>query len=277
MSASLYADKVGAEICSPYFDASGVLHVLSQATGDVLAVGPSSEVTVAFNAGGQPSGAALSPGSGALYLADLAHSAVLSVDDLPSGKQSVVVRVYEDKAFKGPNSLAFDNADNLYFTDSGALGETGLHAPRGSLYYISNGIGGQMLRPLALECLAHPCGVAVSPDGRAVYVAEMMLNRVLRFVQRPTGVFHCSVFAQLSGGVGPSALACDSSGALYIGHYELAETGARGRITVLGADGRQLSEISVPAPEITGLCLTPDQRALVITEASSGSVYSVNI
>ena len=36
--ASLYAERVGAEICSPFVDAAGVLHVVSQATGDVLAI-----------------------------------------------------------------------------------------------------------------------------------------------------------------------------------------------------------------------------------------------
>ena len=52
------------------------------------------------------------------------------------------------------------------------------------------------------------------------YVAEMMTNRVLRFFQQPSGVYHASVFYQLSGGVGPSSLAIDSQGNLYIGHYD---------------------------------------------------------
>ena len=53
------------------------------------------------------------------------------------------------------------------------------------------------------------------------YVAEMMANRVLRFFQKPTGVYHGSVFYQLSGGVGPSALACDSDGTLYVASYDV--------------------------------------------------------
>lgn len=53
------------------------------------------------------------------------------------------------------------------------------------------------------------------------YVAETMMNRVLRFFQQPEGVFHGSVFCQLSGGVGPIALAFDTTkGNLYIGCYD---------------------------------------------------------
>jgi sugar lactone lactonase YvrE len=61
---------------------------------------------------------------------------------------------------------------------------------------------GRLLQPLALQCLAHPSGLAVSPDEKAVYVCETMANRVLRFVQKPAGVFHFSVFHQFSGGLG---------------------------------------------------------------------------
>lgn len=53
------------------------------------------------------------------------------------------------------------------------------------------------------------------------YVAEMMNNRILRFFEKPEGVFHGSVFYQFSGGVGPSSVTCDSAGTIYIGHYDV--------------------------------------------------------
>ena len=51
-----------------------------------------------------------------------------------------------------------------------------------------------------------------------------MANRVLRFFQQPAGVYHASVFHQFSGGVGPSSLAIDSNGNLYVGQYEVRGT-----------------------------------------------------
>ncbi|CAE7896422.1 unnamed protein product, partial [Symbiodinium sp. KB8] len=64
---------------------------------------------------------------------------------------------------------------------------------------ISGSQGTQILRPIALDCLAHPSSVAPSKDGSVVYVAEMLKNRVLRFIQKPKGVYISSVFIQLSG------------------------------------------------------------------------------
>ena len=37
--------------------------------------------------------------------------------------------------------------------------------------------------------MAHPSGVAVSADGKEVYVAETMANRIVRFVKQKNGVF----------------------------------------------------------------------------------------
>ena len=79
-------------------------------------------------------------------------------------------------------------------------GGTTLASPKGSVFCISP--DGRLLQPLALQCLAHPSGLAVSPDEQALYVCETMANRVLRFVQKPAGVFHFSVFYQFSGGLG---------------------------------------------------------------------------
>jgi hypothetical protein len=54
---------------------------------------------------------------------------------------------------------------DVYFTDSGPMGETGLHSPKGSLYLISSGPSGQVLQAISHENLAGPTGVAVTSDG----------------------------------------------------------------------------------------------------------------
>ena len=69
---------------------------------------------------------------------------------------------------QGPSSLAFDGEGSLYFTDSGPLGESTLQSPLGSCYVISGPAQGQILRPLARSCLAHPSGIAVTPSGDAM-------------------------------------------------------------------------------------------------------------
>lgn len=141
----------------------------------------------------------------------------------------------------------------MYFTDSGMFGDTGLHSAKGSLYRIVNTPSDQILLPIAYETLAFPWGVAASPDGRFLYVAETMKNRVLRYFQRPSGAYHGSVFLQLAGRVGPSALACDQQGSLYVAHYDVAGSTREGIVHVVSRTGEVTSTITVPGPEITGL------------------------
>jgi hypothetical protein len=49
-----------------------------------------------------------------------------------------------------------------------------------------------------------------------------MSNRIIRYFQKPEGVYHGSVFYQLSGSVGPSAIACDKKGNIYVAQYEVS-------------------------------------------------------
>jgi hypothetical protein len=61
----------------------------------------------------------------------------------------------------------------------------------------------------------------VDPSTAPLYVVEMLTNRVLRFVQKPKGVYHGSVFYQFSGGVGPSGIAVDVAGNVYVSRFEV--------------------------------------------------------
>ena len=95
--------------------------------------------------------------------------------------------------------------NSLFFTDSGPLGESNIENPEGSIFAIDLGVS--MLKPIIYGKLAHPCGVALSPNEDVLYVAETLANRVLRVVIHSSGVFHTSVFHQFSGRLGPTAIA----------------------------------------------------------------------
>merc|ERR1711869_84563 len=104
-------------------------------------------------------------------------------------------------------------------------------------------------------------GIALSADGNCLYVAETCKNRVLRYARRPTNVWHVSVFHQLSGRFGPTALCCAQNGDVYIAHYDFdfGDNSENGRILVVDSEGEVTLIMSVPGPEITGMCLTPDE------------------
>lgn len=272
MRASLFLSAIGNDISSPFFDKSGNLHAVFHNSGDIISISSSTgQVETIHNTMGQPSGCSFDS-DGVLYVADFAHGAVLAIQN--EGNQDSIVSVYEDKPLKGPNSIVCSSG-SIYFTDSGPMGETGLHSAIGSLFCISNSPSGQILKPLSLNNLAYPSGIVASSDGNFVYVAEMMMNRILRFFQRPEGVYHGSVFYQLSGGVGPSSLAIDKAGSIYIGQYDTKESSGDGRVYVVSKQGQLISTISVPGPEISGLAIRGSH--LYITEKSSGSIYRADI
>lgn len=171
--------------------------------------------------------------------------------------------------------MVFDSQGQMYFTDPGPFGETGLLSPKGSCFVVTSPAHERILRPLALEALAYPTGLAVSPSETAVYVCEQAANRVLRFVQKPSGVFQPTVFFQFAGRMGPSSIVCDHGrgGLLYVARPEVADLSEKGIITVLSPEGELLRDLEVPGPDVASLALSPDGRYLFFSDATNNKVY----
>lgn len=277
------ASGLGEAVCSPFVDGDGGINVVDSSTGDIVRIDlASGQSAVITNSGGAPLGAAVNL-DGDMFIADMGHAAVLTASAGLS--PSVYCDKYEGTMFKGPNTVAFDASGTMFFTDSGPFGETSIESPKGSVYAITAPTNGQRetLKPLASQCLAHPCGVAAAPDGSFIYVCEMMQNRILRFFQRPTGVFHCSVFATLSGGVGPSAVAVAPDGRLFVTVFDVDQSTV-GRVVVLSPQGNIVEEIMVTAgdgssatSELTGITLSADKSKLYVTDGASGTLFGISI
>jgi sugar lactone lactonase YvrE len=259
----------GGAPCGLAVDHTNALHVCDLAHAAVLLL--KDEVAVASGSAAAAGGGG-KPGSGGGAHAHAHHNHHGS-----AGAPVVVVNEYEGKSLRGPNSACFDSAGQLFFTDSGPLGETGLLERKGSVFVVTGEANTRLLRPLAYESLAHPAGICLNAEENAVFVSEMAANRVLRFVQRPAGVWHASVFHQFAGRLGPTALAFDGAhGHLYVARYELPELAERGLVSVLSAaDGSLVREIVVAGPEVTGLALSPDGDVLVVSEATGNTITKV--
>jgi len=268
-------------VTSPTFGPSGELFAIS-ASGDIYVYSAVEgyDNEFATDSWGQSQGQPLGldfDNQGVAFVCDAAHQAIFRINRVEQDGNVVhqiepYVKEYEQSQFLGPNSLCLSRQTGmLYFTDSGPFGETSLQNPRGSVFAISPAT--QLLIPLCLNTLAHPCGLALSPDEKNIYVAETAMNRILRFTQSPPSVFHCSVFYQLSGRFGPTALAVSALGDLFVAHFDFAENTENGVVVVINPDGQITNYISVPGPEITGLSISPDQRYLIITERSTTSLY----
>jgi sugar lactone lactonase YvrE len=281
----------GNGLSSVCFDGDRRLYATSNYDG-TLYVEEDGRLHEVSTTGGAPSGLAIDH-TNALHVLDFAHAAVLLVKDdaaiahghlgqphqLSSHPQTplVIVNEYEGKSLKGPNSAIFDSAGQLFFTDSGPLGETGLLERKGSVFVVTGEANNRILRPLAYETLAYPSGIALSGDESAVFVSEMSANRIIRFAQRPAGVWHCTVFHQFTGRFGPTALCSDPQrNLLYVARFELPEVTERGLISVLHCrTGELVRDIECPGPEVSGLALSPDGSFLVVCEATRNTITKI--
>lgn len=185
--------------------------------------------------------------------------------------------------FTGPNDFAPDRLGGIYFSDSGHPGK----AVDGKVFYLA--ADGTIT--LAAADLNAANGLAVSLDGKTLYVIETEENHLLRFRIGPAR--HLSdrtVFLnldELTGHVGhiyPDGVKIDSRGQLYIGqnprdpHAPLA-----GTIFVVNAEGRLLRSIGLPSPGVPNMTFSPDERTLYVTALDQldkspyrGKLYAVS-
>ena len=231
-----------------------------------------------YYTGGQPTSLIFESNNTA-YIADMAHQRILCHTEI-EGRVEVteIVKDYEGMPLLGPNCIVLnENTNYLYFTDSGPLGETSITNPVGNIFAADLEL--LVLKPIALKCLAYPSGIAISNDGKYIYVAEMSLNRILRIVQSPPGVHHLSVFYQFSSRLGPSAVAVSENGFIYVANFDFSEYSKNGLISILSPEGILINTFTVPsAPEITSLSFSKiKSNALFITEATNSTCYKVLI
>lgn len=262
--------KGGSCISSPCFDANGTLWVCSKADGGVYSV-QNGELCEEFNSGGQPHGIAFDK-AGALHIADPSRRALLRAEraEGAEGGWDVGTTPGLDGSLRGPTAVAVTATQQKFFTDSGPLGDSTIGERRGRVFSMDPATG-NTTHPVVAAGLAHPCALCVCPVTGVVYCAEMLANRILRFVEEPEGVWQASVFRQLHGRIGPSCLDCDQNGDIYVGHYESRKCAKQGLVTIIRSDGSEFATVPIGGPEITGLCIK--DGCVYVTEASEGEVW----
>ncbi len=198
----------------------------------------------------------------------------------PEGKLTTLVDSYQGRRLNSPNDLCRSSLGALYFTDP-PWGLAGLNDdPEKDLPF--NGVfrwdRGQVL--LIDSTLSWPNGIALSPDEKYLYVANMEILQEdgeerydvfwMRYTLNETGepvdkkVFFRAVDTTLPGG--PDGMKVDKEGNLFV-------TGPGG-ILVLDSAGTHLGTISIPIPA-TNLAFGPKENELFVTARST--VYRITM
>ena len=261
-------------IYSPIEDNSGHVFVTAL-NGDIYKV-EESQLELKFTTSGQPT-AVVFDSQGSAFIADPVHQAILGQSEGETKEEiTPIIKDYEGIPLKGPHSLAYSPQTNmLYFSDSGQIGETNLSNTKGSLFVVDLELN--VLKSILHECLASPQGLCLSKDESKIYLCETCNNRILRLLQNPGGVYHCSSFYQFSGRFGPTAIAMHNSGALFIARFDFNNCAKDGLISVINENGELLMELTVPGcPEITGLSFSKSNpNILYMTENTNNSLLKI--
>jgi gluconolactonase len=184
--------------------------------------------------------------------------------------------------FLGPNDLAPDTRGGIYFTASGHLGPV----IDGKVFYIA---AGGSITQVAID-LHNANGLAVSADGKILYVVETEDRRLLQFdIAADGSLSGRRVFVNLDelthhvAPFWPDGVKVSSAGDLYVGqsprdlHMPLL-----GQIFVLDARGKLLRTLTLPSPKVPNLAFSPDEKTIYVTALDQidkspyrGKVYSI--
>lgn len=210
--------------------------------------------------GGAPNGLAFD-GTGRPWFCDADRGQIRRLD--ADGTARVMADAGDDRPLDRPNDLAFDPAGTLVFTCPGnsrtePTGTVWARTPDGTVLRVASG-------------LFFPNGLAFTPDGRELVVAETYRHRLWRggwdaVARRWTDP---APWVEVGGPIGPDGMAFLADGTLAVAVF------GRSRIVLVAPDGRILGGIDVPGERPTNVAFDPAERhGMVVTEAEQGRLLS---
>jgi gluconolactonase len=262
--AHLGGREIDSALDAPCFDAAGNLHAVDTAFGRVFRVTPT-QWPVVTEYEGWPAGLATGPAD-SLLLADRRHG-LMSLD-AATGAIAPLLETARGEGFKGLGAVATGPGGQVLLSDSG---RSGLQDASGCLWRFWP--DGRLDR--LMSRIPGPRGIALGRGGRHAFLAVAGSAEVWRFAldeNAPAGM--TGLFFRAPGGIaGPAGLAVDAHDRLFVaqpGHGMVWGLDAFG-VPVLAIECRGFGR----SP--TGLCMAPDGITLLVTEADSGSVLSVEL
>ncbi len=192
---------------------------------------------------------------GNLLACEGAGGRIVSVD--AQGKVTVVAGAFGGKPFNRPNDLWIDPKGGVYFSDPlygrGEKRQDGEH-----VYYVTPDRR-KVLR--VIDDMVRPNGLAGTPDGKTLYVADAGARKTYRYAVNDDGTLRDKTLFVAQGSDG---MKLDRKGNVYL---------TAGAVLVYDPTGRQIAKIEVPLRP-TNLCFAgPDGRTLFITARSA--IYAV--
>lgn len=248
----------------PVFDDLGNLYVADIPFGRIFRIDPAGHWSQVAEYDGEPNGMKFLDAR-TLLVTDYKNG--LMRIDVATGAVTPHLQRRNSERFKGVNDLVIDAKGSIYFTDQG---QTGLHDPTGRLYRLRP--DGQL--DLLLSNVPSPNGVALSPDGKVLYLAVTRGNCVWRVPLLADGsVAKVSQFFTSYGPSGPDGLAVDTEGGVLVANPGL------GYVWVLNARAEPVVVLRGPAgASITNIAFGgADRSTLFVTDSTHGTIMKARL
>ncbi len=248
------------------FDRNGTMYCVDVHGGGVWRQPPGGVLQEWVHTGG-PNGSRFGP-DGDLFIADCERGLVLRLA-AQTGTETVYAAACAGQPFRGPNDLCFGPDGTLYFTDprdsslSNRIGAVYAVSPDGTVTNIVKG-------------LAFPNGIAVSPDGTTLIVAETHTGLLHRYSLGQDQMYQemepLAALTPAGDGAqetGPDGMVYGADGNLYVAHY------AAGHVRVIDPHGSIISSLPSGGPTPTNVGFWQD--SLYVTEGRGGAIYRLDI
>lgn len=166
-----------------------------------------------------------------------------------------IVTHYQGKKLNSPNDLWIDAAGGIYFTDPRYGGPDDREIDKEAVYYVTS--DGQITQ--IIDDLVRPNGIALSPDGKLLYVVDNGAHSL-----------HCYPITE-PGKIGPGARIA------YVTHPDGMTVDVKGRLYVTGEGGVWVLDANakwiglIETPELPANCTFggPGYKTLYITARTS--------
>lgn len=169
----------------------------------------------------------------------------------PGEPGKTIVDSYEGKKLNSPNDLWIDGEGGIYFTDPRYGNRDNMEMKEEAVYYVT--ADGKLSR--IIDDLVRPNGIALSPDGKTLYVVDNGASLLYRYpVSGPGKIGKGERIAYTPG---PDGMSVDREGRLYV-------TGMEG-VLVLESDGRWIGVIAAAEQPANCTFGGPEYKTLYIT------------
>ena len=194
----------------------------------------------------------------------------VSRTNMETGEMEVLAEKYQGKRLNSPNDVVIDREGRIYFSDPRYGNQAGRELETEDVYRIDP--GGELVSVATRPDINKPNGLAISPDGRTLYVADTQSEpreaRLMAFdIQEDGALDNGRSIYSFGGGRGIDGMAIDVDGNIYgaAGNNSNPPDNHAG-IYVVSPAGELLGRIPIPEDAVTNCTFGgADLKTLYVT------------